>query len=92
MATEALDNGGQPESFKLAWPASSSQSHMDPNAEQAVQQRTWQRRGRRPQPEAELVAEIKVLITRQPTYAYRRRWSAPPSATQRARHGVIDPG
>ena len=31
-------------------------------AEQAAPQRTRQRRGRRPQPEAELVAEIKLLI------------------------------
>lgn len=41
-------------------------------AEQAAPQRTRQRRGRRPQPEAELVAEIKVLIAGQPTYGYRR--------------------
>jgi putative transposase len=31
-----------------------------------------QRRGRRPQPETELVAEIKALIAGQPTYGYRR--------------------
>jgi putative transposase len=41
-------------------------------AEQAAPQRTPQRRGRRPQPEAELVAEIKVLIAGQPAYGYRR--------------------
>jgi putative transposase len=41
-------------------------------AEQAAPQRTLQRRGRRPQPEAELVAEIKVLIAGQPAYGYRR--------------------
>jgi putative transposase len=41
-------------------------------AEQAAPQLTRQRRGRRPQPEAELVAEIKVLIAGQPTYGYRR--------------------
>ena len=31
-----------------------------------------QRRGRRPQPEAALLAEIKALIAGQPTYGYRR--------------------
>src|SRR5947209_1656947 len=41
-------------------------------AEQAAPQRTRQRRGRRPQPEAELVAEIKLLIAGQPAYGYRR--------------------
>ena len=41
-------------------------------AEQAAPQRTSQRRGRRPQPEADLVAEIKVLIAGQPAYGYRR--------------------
>jgi putative transposase len=41
-------------------------------AEQAAPQRTQQPRGRRPQPEAELVAEIKLLIAGQPTYGYRR--------------------
>jgi putative transposase len=41
-------------------------------AVQAAPPRTRQRRGRRPQPEAELVAEIKVLIAGQPTYGYRR--------------------
>jgi putative transposase len=39
---------------------------------QAAPERTRQRRGRRPQPEAELVAEIKALIAGQPTYGYRR--------------------
>lgn len=38
----------------------------------AGMKRTRQRRGRRPQPEAELVAEIKALIAGQPTYGYRR--------------------
>jgi putative transposase len=33
---------------------------------------TRQRRGRRPQPEAALLAEIKALIAGQPTYGYRR--------------------
>jgi putative transposase len=41
-------------------------------AVQAASERTRQRRGRRPQPEAELVAEIKALIAGQPTYGYRR--------------------
>jgi hypothetical protein len=41
-------------------------------AEQAAPQRTLQRRGRRAQPEAALVAEIKVLISGQPAYGYRR--------------------
>ena len=40
--------------------------------EQMATQQTRQHRGRRPQPEAELVAEIKVLIAGQPTYGYRR--------------------
>ena len=39
---------------------------------QTVAQPTRQRRGRRPQPEAELVAEIKALIAGQPSYGYRR--------------------
>ena len=39
---------------------------------QAAPERTRQRRGRRPQPEAELVVEIKALIAGQPTYGYRR--------------------
>jgi putative transposase len=30
------------------------------------------RRGRRPQPEAELLAEIRRVIAVQPTYGYRR--------------------
>lgn len=33
---------------------------------------TTRRRGRRPQPEAELLAEIKAAIAGQPTYGYRR--------------------
>jgi putative transposase len=41
-------------------------------AVQAAAERTPQRRRRRPQPEAELVAEIKILIAGQPTYGYRR--------------------
>ena len=41
-------------------------------AVQTVAQPTRQRRGRRPQPEAEIVAEIKALIAGQPTYGYRR--------------------
>lgn len=41
-------------------------------AVQAAPERALQRRGRRPQPEAELVAEIKTLIAGQPTYGYRR--------------------
>jgi putative transposase len=39
---------------------------------QAAPDRARQRRGRRPQPEMELVAEIKALIAEQPTYGYRR--------------------
>lgn len=35
-------------------------------------ERSRQRRGRRPQPETELVAEIKALIAGQATYGYRR--------------------
>ena len=35
-------------------------------------ERSRHRRGRRPQPEAELVAEIKALIAGQATYGYRR--------------------
>jgi putative transposase len=41
-------------------------------AVQVVPERTRQRRGRPPQPEAALVAEIKALIASQPTYGYRR--------------------
>ena len=41
-------------------------------AVQASLQRPSWRRGRPPQPEAELVAEIKALIAGQPTYGYRR--------------------
>jgi putative transposase len=41
-------------------------------AVQAIPERPHHRRGRRPQPEAELVAEIKTLIAGQPTYGYRR--------------------
>jgi putative transposase len=41
-------------------------------AVQAARERGRQRRGRRPQPESELVAEIKSLIAGQPTYGYRR--------------------
>ena len=41
-------------------------------AAQAAPERTRDRRGRPPQPEAELVAEIKTLIAGQPTYGYRR--------------------
>ena len=41
-------------------------------AVQAVPEQTRQRRGRRPQPETQLVAEIKALIAGQPTYGYRR--------------------
>ena len=41
-------------------------------AAQAAPERSRQRRGRRPQPEAALVAEIKALIAGQPTYGYRR--------------------
>jgi len=41
-------------------------------AVQAAPERIRQRRGRPPQPEAELVAEIKALIAGQPTYGYRR--------------------
>lgn len=40
-------------------------------AEQAASQRTSEGRGRRPQPEAGLVAEIKLLIAGQ-AYGYRR--------------------
>jgi len=54
--------------------------------EQAAAQRTLQRRGRRPQPEAELVAEIKVLIAGQPTYGYRRIHAL--LRRQRAANGV----
>jgi putative transposase len=39
---------------------------------QAAPERTRRRRGRRAQPEAELVSEIKALIAGQPTYGYRR--------------------
>jgi len=41
-------------------------------AMQAASGRTRKRRGRRPQPEAALVTEIKTLIAGQPTYGYRR--------------------
>jgi len=41
-------------------------------AVQTVAQPTRRRRGRRPQPEAEIVVEIKALIAGQPTYGYRR--------------------
>ena len=41
-------------------------------AMQAASGRTRKRRGRRPQPEAALVIEIKTLIAGQPTYGYRR--------------------
>jgi putative transposase len=40
--------------------------------EQAVQRTTRERRGRQPQPEDELLAEIKAAIAGQPTYGYRR--------------------
>jgi len=39
---------------------------------QVAPQAIKQRRGRRPQPDGELVAEIKALIAGQPTYGYRR--------------------
>lgn len=39
---------------------------------QAAPQPAKQRRGRRPQPDGELVAEIEALIAGQPTYGYRR--------------------
>jgi hypothetical protein len=42
-------------------------------AMQAASGRTRKRRGRRPQPKAALVTEIKTLIDDQPTYGYRRR-------------------
>jgi putative transposase len=38
----------------------------------AAPDRPRQPRGRRPQPEAELLAEIRALIAGQPTYGYRR--------------------
>ncbi len=41
-------------------------------AVQAAPERSRRRRGRHPQPEAELVAEIKALLAGQPTYGYRR--------------------
>ena len=41
-------------------------------AVQATCERSRRRRGRRPHPEAELVAEIKALIAGQATYGYRR--------------------
>jgi len=41
-------------------------------AMQAASGRPPKRRGRRPQPEAALVTEIKTLIAGQPTYGYRR--------------------
>ena len=39
---------------------------------QAAAKTARQRRGRRPQPEDELLAEIKEIIAGQPTYGYRR--------------------
>ncbi len=39
---------------------------------QAAPRTTRERRGRRPEPEAELLAEIKDAIAGQPTYGYRR--------------------
>ena len=39
---------------------------------QVARQAIKQRRGRRPLPDGELVAEIKALIAGQPTYGYRR--------------------
>jgi putative transposase len=41
-------------------------------AVQAEAARTPQRRGRRPQPDAELLAEIRAIIADLPTYGYRR--------------------
>ena len=41
-------------------------------AVQACSERPNRRRGRHPQPEGELVAEIKALIAGQPAYGYRR--------------------
>lgn len=41
-------------------------------AMQAAAKRNRRRRGRRPQPETELLTEIKALIAGQPTYGYRR--------------------
>jgi putative transposase len=41
-------------------------------AAQAAPKTARQRRGRRPQPENELLAEIKEVIAGQPTYGYRR--------------------
>jgi putative transposase len=41
-------------------------------AVQAAAKRNRRRRGRRPQPEAALLTEIKALIAGQPTYGYRR--------------------
>jgi transposase-like protein len=41
-------------------------------AAQTAARRTGQCRGRRPRPDAELVAEIKTLIAGQPIYGYRR--------------------
>ena len=38
---------------------------------QAAASTTRQRRGRRPQPETELLVEIKTAIAGQPTYGYR---------------------
>ena len=65
-------------------------------AEQAAPQRTRQRRGRRPQPEAELVAEIKALIAGQPTYGYRRhrllRQHFAPPLEQRVRVQIMPVG
>jgi putative transposase len=56
-------------------------------AVQAAPERTHQRRGRRPQPEAELVAEIKALIAGQPTYGYRRIHAL--LRRQRREHGGV---
>lgn len=41
-------------------------------AAQAAPDRGQQRRGRRPQPDGELLAEIREIIAGQPTYGYRR--------------------
>jgi putative transposase len=41
-------------------------------ANQVVPARTRQRRGRRPKPDAALLAEIKAIIAELPTYGYRR--------------------
>ena len=51
---------------------------------------TRQRRGRRPQPEAALLAEIKALIAGQPTYGYRASMpcSADSGASKAARRST----